>query len=1595
MGGSCSQLIEDTFTGRIAGIRMFDGLLRTGEIELLHHLGPALTSQLRKQQVLDSAVGVSTLMQTSDQPLAASLSTSVPKDIAGLFATSELSGRLILSLDANATTDSVCLDLSPIGICQTIVRENLCYKSGTAAAATAADVAGQTVVSLCPPCDASEAQSGAEDRARMEEAAQPWQMCGDVLAVNTTTVHQLLPCVGGIEAMLVLLYHLDWVGPAVPPVSEGPLGSEERTFDLRVFERTPLPSFFYLLRDLVRGDPRILGRIHALNVVPLIARIIQKQTDLAGHLTIAAMRAMQSFQESLDAQGGCLPSAYADTSQFWSQTQRELILNLRIWRRATAECQLQYLRELQRQLCLGRTCDEQGKRCNASAGVCGKNAGDGCLGVRWILYTLFNYYPYDTSQHISQQHQQIQRARQRARSLSVRPSTPASGTQEHGNADDAKSRTEPPADSSDALPASAEDSYDIDVENPESDVPGFPQLPRAETKKLRRVLLRTLELFLTASDDHVPISSSVAQVSVPAPAATRADIMHLVRHLLFACNRDTEHTRELLQLLFRCLADGSSNANSLASKLLSAGGLDVLTHIVECDDDSMAAEAINIVVLLLAMSAATREHESTASRITNSLRGRVPVVVDTGRISRMLALVRAKRALTPALYRSLLLLTLRDHAALLASINIDSTPSDLAKSPPMRRVKHIRNLSIPQSLSSSVYLADDATTDAQESYVAPLPSRLVQDPAACSVILELACAPGTDPTIRIVVLRDLCRLLDDEPANYERLGAPYLSLLGHLVSVVVLGGCIADDSDDADGKEDECVADRRPDTNSPRLSDVYAKAMGHLELVPHTTLDFRMQNLAVGHIRARKAWVQRRMGQLRSASISGAAEAGDDFLLVQAQTELMARTQEWSQVALLLIQMLAWNFFSVRPEYASKVHRAIVALWALTPTGSVPLATRILSLILAQAHSQLQSASDMRRTRTGEWPLPQNLNLFASYALDMLFNYRQFQEYVAYHHEELKTLSASASAATGVPAAERDAVYHSQHSPWDDMPALTHDLIELMLELNSFSTHLRTPMCSQILRLAVSGIRSMHLQRVEESLHYLIRLLEQHPAIADSSMAQLPPPAFGHICPGGCTISQQTFAVLGYVHEAFMFAQEQAGSETPRTDQRGEANNASGSTGEHAWENIGRQYMVIFQCYRAHISSACSRLLSTAAFSGPDNTSMDWDRFVQFVKSSEWQDLYRMQFMPAMRSMEEDEMRQAGASQSSFAAVLRELLVHSQKIESRQMREARSAQTAVASSTLPIEADEASFVKAEELSSSDGRWLQVWRQRLQALSAPRGPWRAVYRAVQPVSAGNQRWILDTAENSQRMRRRLLKNANYEDHRVAANRRDRTGKRRAGKGEDKRQHSARNEPLGDEDDVPHLSLSVPGADPVEGHGLDGEEEWSLVTPEDLSVVAAASEPGAAHFSIPGERIALLGCVYGRIELTQSLLRFLVERDSSGRACVRGSDGAPRPSAAEAAGDTARQTANTDDMPRAMYAELNRDASWLLLDIQQIHFRRYMMRGSAMEIFFRDRTSVLLNVPNKKALMQLAWKLTSLPSANHRLALSDIRPPPVLL
>ncbi|KAJ2330364.1 hypothetical protein GGI00_003740, partial [Coemansia sp. RSA 2681] len=235
-------------------------------------------------------------------------------------------------------------------------------------------------------------------------------------------------------------------------------------------------------------------------------------------------------------------------------------------------------------------------------------------------------------------------------------------------------------------------------------------------------------------------------------------------------------------------------------------------------------------------------------------------------------------------------------------------------------------------------------------------------------------------------------------------------------------------------------------------------------------------------------------------------------------------------------------------------------------------------------------------------------------------------------------------------------------------------------------------------------------------------------------------------------------------------------------------------------------------------------------------------------------------------------------------------------------------------------------------------------------------------------------MLDAVENSQRMRRRLTRNSHYEDHHLAARRRDRTGPRTGARSHTQ---AAKQDSFDSEEGVPRLSLSVSGLESGE-QGASLDEEWNLVMPEDLGVVAAAAtEPGRAHFGVAAKRIILLGSVNGRVALTQTLLRFVADRDREGGAIANDADQSPGSS------------------PRVIAAELDRDLSWHLSSIHQVHFRRHMLHMSAIEVFFKDRSSAFFSVQNKKSLMQLVWKLTSLPGVNSGLSLSDIRAPSSLL
>ncbi|KAJ2478776.1 hypothetical protein IWW47_006078, partial [Coemansia sp. RSA 2052] len=296
------------------------------------------------------------------------------------------------------------------------------------------------------------------------------------------------------------------------------------------------------------------------------------------------------------------------------------------------------------------------------------------------------------------------------------------------------------------------------------------------------------------------------------------------------------------------------------------------------------------------------------------------------------------------------------------------------------------------------------------------------------------------------------------------------------------------------------------------------------------------------------------------------------------------------------MQQFAWSSHCELPAYADDMRSSIFALWALTPTGSVPLAIHMLSFAISHAQRQLPLALSADLAHSDESVLVANLAALASHALDILLNYRQFQEHVAYHHEQLKALSAGAPAsASQALDSDRSAEYCSPHSPWDDMPALTHNLVQFMLQLDECASGIQVSMCNLVLRLVLSGIRSMHLQRVEESMSYLVILLDRHPSLAAAS-GQLSFRSTNHTCSGGCALSQKAFAVLGYIYEAFMFSEEQTGPslsviepsallENATTPARGLEQHAGSS---EMRDNIGVLYIRVLQRYRGLLEPTCS-----------------------------------------------------------------------------------------------------------------------------------------------------------------------------------------------------------------------------------------------------------------------------------------------------------------------------------------------------------------------------------------------------------------------
>ncbi|TPX69384.1 hypothetical protein SpCBS45565_g02416 [Spizellomyces sp. 'palustris'] len=448
-------------------------------------------------------------------------------------------------------------------------------------------------------------------------------------------------------------------------------------------------------------------------------------------------------------------------------------------------------------------------------------------------------------------------------------------------------------------------------------------------------------------------------------------------------------------------------------------------------------------------------------------------------------------------------------------------------------------------------------------------------------------------------------------------------------------------------------------------------------------------------------------------------------------------------------------------------------------------------------------------------------------------------------------------------------------------------------------------------------------------------------------------------------VKERGFYVLGHVHEIFVVAQR--------------SRDVDGEVSKVDHRIVLPLYMLVMTRWREAVASLVegsgagdAELISETLL---NEALADQQIFNHLVTSPVWDSVYDTSLFPAMKMVEEDEFAMVPLVTRRFTRMSRSTCTRWAKEEAALERAKEFICGILERVSRKRRGDEnqrnADCEKEEELEKRMvGRQLcLLWR----TLTQERGMWA-------PVEDGNSgsksrvKWKLDRAENHLRMRRRLTPNWEFDDHVNASAKRDKTFKPDDGvsRGEsprlsrastfssisavdrkrsqmDKLRSQIENGMGIPPDLLKEVSITSLGSLAADDDNDLGEEEWSVLNEDDLlasnatsGATGSASKGDRLLYSADCEMILLMTPVKGRIEVTASHLTFTADIKATTLGLCE------------------------SEREAVMILLVDNDAllkerRWSLDDLCDCYLRRYMLRKSAVELFFSDKTNYLFNFP----------------------------------
>ncbi|KAK3721190.1 hypothetical protein RRG08_044202 [Elysia crispata] len=319
-----------------------------------------------------------------------------------------------------------------------------------------------------------------------------------------------------------------------------------------------------------------------------------------------------------------------------------------------------------------------------------------------------------------------------------------------------------------------------------------------------------------------------------------------------------------------------------------------------------------------------------------------------------------------------------------------------------------------------------------------------------------------------------------------------------------------------------------------------------------------------------------------------------------------------------------------------------------------------------------------------------------------------------------------------------------------------------------------------------------------------------------------------------------------------------------------------------------------------------------------------FDDFKIYAYSEEWQEFISNYIGPQMVHFMETNLEEGEGSLTQFWSQCHEDMMMNHHRHNREIGESRLKFKNQISETYrkKIDAENRRYQSTlGQIKNQNLFAMKNWRATKRFFIGDRGAWKQKHQDV-------IHWKLSNQENFARMKLKLMQNYNFDNHVTASRLRDNMGAVDWDKSIKLEEMETMKKALVSHENIADDSL--------------GDEEWSAISAS--SAIQQEEYTGKEKLVISSDcdLITVIDEVKGRLEVTTTHLYFF------------------------------------DCNPRR--EEEGEDFKWSLSRLREIHFRRYNLRRTALEMFFIDQTNYFINFPDKTLRNKIYSSILSLRPPN---------------